>query len=94
MSSLVSHFSEISVFGLFSVLGWICLSFVGAFCIIELNLWHFVSFVCCGKMTSCFSIMGEEIISYSHDTDPAVIFVELCVGNGLIKIQYILKREF
>lgn len=90
-----------SVFGLFSVLGWICLSFVsscvGAFCIIELNLWHFVSVVCCGKMTSCFSIMGEEIISYSHDTDPAVIFVELCVGNGLLKIyseMWILIPEF
>lgn len=69
--------------GSFSVL---CSSCVGAFCLTELDLWHFVSVVCCGKMISCFSIMGEEVISYSHDTDPAVIFVELCVGNGFLKI--------
>lgn len=84
-----------SVFGVFFLFVFLCWagsvsllysSCVWAFCIIELNLWHFVSVVCCGRMTSCSGIMGEEIISYSHNTDPAVIFVELCVGKGLLKI--------
>lgn len=55
--------------------------------VIGLTPWPYISAVCCGRMTSCLSsIMGENIISYSHDIDPAVIFVELCVRCGPLKI--------